>query len=395
MPTLFGTGINAHADSFAAGREAATVASSKIQHNKPDLAIVFLSSNHNIDKLLEGVKSVIGDTPIFGCTSSGEFTDEKEVHGGVACALISSDTHRFYLGSGAGVVEEPKQALLSAIKRFPKHVDDYPYLSGMLLVDGLVARGDEVVNIAAHQFPSDFHFSGGAAGDDLQFKSTKILTSAAAMSDALTMCMIASKSPVIISVKHGHKPLSETFTITKSKGNIVYEINGRPAIDVWKDVLRDKMSDMDIDVDHLSEHAMRDMLLRYEAGLVTYQEYIMRHPMSVNPDGSMNFSCHIKERTPFKIMQSTPHEQIESAVQAAKTAIAKAGGMKLAGAIVFDCVCRSMILKNKFFKAIEHIRDVCGNIPVIGFETYGEIAMGVGPMSGFHHTTTVITLIPE
>jgi len=70
-------------------------------------------------------------------------------------------------------------------------------------------------------------------------------------------------------------------------------------------------------------------------------------------------------------------------------------GRKLAGAIVFDCVCRAVILGDAFSKAVDGIKEVLKGIPLIGFETYGEIAMEMGQLSGFHNTTTVILLIPE
>jgi methyl-accepting chemotaxis protein len=102
------------------------------------------------------------------------------------------------------------------------------------------------------------------------------------------------------------------------------------------------------------------------------------------------------EGSVIRIMES-PNKacQIISAKQAAEAAVKNSKGAKLAGAIVFDCICRNLILENEFSKAIDEIKSVVGNIPVIGFATYGEIAMEVGQLSGFHNTTTVVLLIPE
>jgi hypothetical protein len=122
----------------------------------------------------------------------------------------------------------------------------------------------------------------------------------------------------------------------------------------------------------------------------------VRAPLSVNPDGSINFACAMVEGAVIRIMES-PNKacQINSAKLAAQAALKSARGVKLAGAIVFDCICRNLILENEFSQAIEEIKKVVGNIPIIGFATYGEIAMEVGQLSGFHNTTTVVLLIPE
>ena len=69
--------------------------------------------------------------------------------------------------------------------------------------------------------------------------------------------------------------------------------------------------------------------------------------------------------------------------------------MKVAGAIVFDCVCRGVILGDDFRRGIEAIASTLGDVPLLGFETYGEIAMSPGQFSGFHNTTTVVMLLPE
>ena len=87
-------------------------------------------------------------------------------------------------------------------------------------------------------------------------------------------------------------------------------------------------------------------------------------------------------------------DQILSAKKAAEMALKAARGAKLAGVIIFDCACRAMILKDKFPQAVEEMKKIFKSIPMIGFETYGEIAMEMGQLSGFHNTTTVIMLVP-
>ena len=66
----------------------------------------------------------------------------------------------------------------------------------------------------------------------------------------------------------------------------------------------------------------------------------------------------------------------------------------MAGVIVFDCVVRAVILQDEFKEAVKAIKDTL-RAPLIGFETYGEFAMEMGQMSGYHNTTTVIMAIPD
>jgi methyl-accepting chemotaxis protein len=61
---------------------------------------------------------------------------------------------------------------------------------------------------------------------------------------------------------------------------------------------------------------------------------------------------------------------------------------------VFDCICRSLILGPDFMRAVRAMSSELGEVPLAGFETYGEIALDVGDMSGFHNTTSVVLAFP-
>ncbi len=69
-------------------------------------------------------------------------------------------------------------------------------------------------------------------------------------------------------------------------------------------------------------------------------------------------------------------------------------GAEVAGAVVFDCSCRGLILGDEFSSAVSAMRAEMPGIPFIGFETYGEICMNANEFSGFHNTTSVVMLIP-
>jgi methyl-accepting chemotaxis protein len=97
----------------------------------------------------------------------------------------------------------------------------------------------------------------------------------------------------------------------------------------------------------------------------------------------------------IRITESTPKDQIESAREAARRAKAKLGGLAVAGAVVFDCVCRNLILQEAFGDAVRAMASELGGVPLAGFKTYGEIALDAGDMSGFHNTTSVVLAFPR
>jgi methyl-accepting chemotaxis protein len=394
--TSFTTGISNADDSFKAGQEAAQKALNK-GNVAPQFGITFVGSRYNYQEVLRGIRSVVKEAQLIGCSSAGEFTDEKVAKDSVVLALITSTNHRFFAGLGSRIKNDPQAAVKQAVSGFPKSVDGYPHLSAILLIDGLCGMGDDVCSAASSLLGPQVRYVGGAAGDDLKLKETYVFLNDQLVKDGITVGLLASKSPVAVGVKHGHCVLSEPLKVTKTKDHTVIEIDGKPAFSVWKDLTRKRAKDKGIDVDTLSSPSyIASFLLQYEGGLLTGQEYRLRAPLSVNPDGSINFVCRIEEGTIMRIMESpNQYYQIASAKQAAELAMKSAGGTKIAGAIVFDCVCRSAILNENYYKGVDAIKSIIGKVPLIGLATYGEIAMDASQLSGFHNTTTVVLLIPE
>lgn len=396
MVTKFATGYAKGKDSFQLAVSAAKSAITKLDHSEPQIVLLFAGSNYDSQEVLKGVKSVVGEnTPIVGCTSSGEFTEDSVSTEGIVCALISSDQYQFFSGLGTYISYDEMEAVKSAVKDFPKSIIDYPYKCAMLLVDGLAGKGEEVVVAARSVLGPSVKIAGGAAADDLAFDQTRVFFNDKALTNAVSISFIASKKPIIITVKHGYSPFSPELKITKAKDNVIYEIDGQPALNVWKKYLRDKYKEQGIDLDLLNPKEISLMLLKYEAGLMTGDDYKIRFPTSSNPDGSLNFVCSMLEGSVIKIMTGPEFNQIESAKEAALRAREEAGDNKIAGVIVFDCACRKMVLEDKFDLAVNEMKQVFVDIPMIGFETYGEIAMEEGQLCGFHNATTVVMLILE
>lgn len=396
MGTKFGTAMVKGKDSFVAGSEVARKAMEKAGIKKVDFSVVFASSMYDYQSVVNGVRKVTGNAPLIGCSTAGEFTEDKTDKGSIACAVISSDTHKFFVGMGKGLKEDEVKTIKDASSKFPSTIGEYPYLSAIMLIDGLAGKGEESVLSALEVLGPNVKFSGGAAGDDLKFKETKIFADNDVSSNAVSLTMIASRIPVAIGVKHGHSPISPALTITKAEGNIVYEINGKPAFDVWKEYTRQSAEEIGIDVDRMTDiEAIQTFFTRYEAGLLTGADYKIRWlGGTTTTKGPITFPCTMSEGMVLRVMESPKHDQITSARKAAEFALQSCRGVKLAGAIVFDCVCRAVILGNDFPEAVKEIGKII-KVPFIGFETYGEIAMELGQLSGFHNTTTVVLLFPE
>jgi len=361
----------------------------------PQLVVVFASTAQPLGAMAAGLAAEFPDAVLLGASTAGEFTERGDVKGAAALFALAGD-FRIHAGMGTGLKANAEAAVAEALGGLPAHVDGYPHRTAILLLDPLAGNGEEATLIAASLLGTDVRLAGGAAGDDLHMSQTHVACGARAASDAVVIALIFSTSPLGVGVCHGHTALSRPLRVTRAEGNVVSELEGRPAWQVWLEETRARALEAGIDVSTLSKDAEGSYLLRYEAGLASGpRDLKIRAPLARNADDSISFACGIEQGSVIRITESAPERQIESAREAARRAFAQLDGKKAAGALVFDCICRNLILGAQFSAAVRGMSEELGGVPIAGFETYGEIALDAGDMSGFHNTTSVVLAFPE
>jgi methyl-accepting chemotaxis protein len=365
----------------------------KLGASRPSFVLAMASTKQPLGTVATALVGSFPGVPIFGASTAGEFTEQGDAKGSVAAIAVSGD-YKVFAGMGTGLKADPEKAAAAALDGLPRQMHGYPHCTGLLLLDPLAGNGEEATLTAASLLGPNVPLAGGAAGDDLDMKQTHLACGGEAKSDAVVIALVFSKQPLGLGVCHGHEPLSGPLRVTKARGSVVYEIEGKPAWDVWLDATASHASQRGVNAKALRKEEEGAYLLRYEAGLATGSAYKIRAPLSRSGDGSISFACGIAEGAVVRITQSTPAKQIESARKAAKMASKRLQG-PAAGAVVFDCICRNLILAGEFGAAVRGMSEELGNVPLAGFETYGEIALDAGDMSGFHNTTSVVLAFPR
>lgn len=400
MNTTFSTGMASGTAGRAAGRDAASEALAAHSANRVDFCQVFSSATYTHEDVVEGVRSVVdADTLILGCSSSGEFTEARTESGSVALALVTSDTVSFSAGIGIGLRTDVEAAVRDAVRGLPTVVPGKPYQSAIILHDGLSGVGEELTALARRELGDDVLLVGGSAGDDLAMDETVVSVNGTVANDAVAIALIAADRPMAAGSHHGHEPISDSHEVTRASGNVVHELDGDPAFDVWlEDVSSHASSDVD-GVESLGDdETLTRLLTRYEFGIDVGDEHKIRWPGPTSTtDGPLEFAMTVPEGSVVRVMGSDREEQLESVRQAGRAAeesLARTDtGTEIAGAFVYDCVCRDAILGDEFPDAVAALHDELG-VPFVGFETYGEICVQPGELSGYHNTTAVVLTIP-
>lgn len=365
--------------------------------DEPQFLSVFASTAQPLREAMPGfVKAFPRCTIIGSGAGSGEFTEKNELADGISAFAVAGDYHVF-AGFGSDVSKDLEGAARRALAQQPPRLDGYPYRTAVLVMDTLSSGcGDRTVEVVQGLLGEKVPLAGGSAGDDLKMKETFVALGDRVEKDAIVVVTMFSKKPLGVGVAHGHNILSRPLKVTKVTGNIVHELDGKPAWHVWReeareDAIRNKIALDTIPLDHLAMH----FLPIYEGGIQAGNEMRIRAPLQVLPDNSLFFATIIPQNTMIRVMQTGPQRQISSAKKAAAKARDSLGQAQVAGALVFDCACRKLSLKQGFHDAVKAISQELGYAPVAGFETYGEFALTGDDATGFHNSTSVVLAFPR
>ena len=370
------------------------MARDRLEGAEPALLTVFASTSQPLGDVVAALQKEFPSATVMGASTAGEFTEEKDAKSSAALFALAGD-YVVHAGIGTNLSANPQQAVAAALEGLPRELHGYPHRTAILLLDPLAGNGEETTLITSAMLGEDVRLAGGAAGDDLAMKQTFVAAGGKAAPDAVVVGLVFSKQALGVGVCHGHRPLSDPLKVTRAEGNVVVEIEGRRAWDVWLEKTKGAAAAQGIDVATLKPDDEGAYLLTYEAGLAHGSEYKVRAPLSRSEDGSISFACGIPEGSVIRITESQPERQVDSAREAARRAREQLGGAAPAGAIVFDCICRNLILDKDFVRAVRGMSEELGGVPLAGFETYGEIALDAGDMSGFHNTTSVVLAFPS
>jgi methyl-accepting chemotaxis protein len=354
--------------------------------------LVFAGPERDLAAVLATSKATSSCSTVIASTTAGEFTEEGLSHGGVAVMLVAADmTCDAVLAKG--LKEDYRRVAADLDERVAKTrhaatAKNQRRMTTLLLTDGLVGKGEELV-LELHDRAKASQIAGGAAGDEGAFIETRVGCATEVASNAAAALHIFSEKPFGIGVGHGLRPTTKPMRVTKAVGNVVHQVNGAPAFDIYKAHAAQRGV-------KLTPSNASPYMIANELGIHFFDKVSRaRAPLSAGTDGSLTCAAAIPEGAMISILDGDPDSMVTAASSAADEALEHLEGAEAAGVLVFDCVCRGMILKESFQREIAAVRAAFGKVPVAGFLTYGEIARYQGRLEGWHNTTAVVVAIPK
>lgn len=392
MRTHVGVGMSDHRDPRRAGKQAARTAMEAANCDRPAFAFVFATVGYAQQVLMQAIREEIGHAPLCGCTGEGVIAGPvaQESSFCVGVMVIGAGGLTFPHGLATGLRADSEAAGRQVGRSLAGCLSDD---TGALFVfgDGLSMNFDAFMRGLHGVIGPEVRLPvlGGLAADNWAFRQTFQYCDDAVVSDGVAWALLRGDAQVHSSVNHGCVPIGGRRRITRAAGNVVYEIDGRPALDVLKEYLLPE------EIDNWDK-AVISLCLGFKtpAHIEGYSDYVIRFiPARDEADGSISIQTEVPEDGEVWMTRRDPARMAEGANRVAEDIQSRAGGRQPLFVLQFDCCGRGSVILDEGARMgmlHEMQRRVGADTPWLGFYTLGEIGP-VGSHNCFHNYTVVLT----
>jgi hypothetical protein len=324
---------------------------------------------------------------LVACSTAGEILDTHVFDDSLVCTAIEFE--RSNIATATAQLDESSDcAMLGALltSRLPRaglaHV--------FVLSDGLKVNGSALVAGIVKSLPADIGVTGGLAGDGARFEQTAVCVNGPRPREQVAAIGFYGSG---LRIGYGSLGGWDSFgverRITRAESNVLFELDGEPALDLYKR--------------YLGEHAssLPASGLLFPLSIRTGSEDmtpVVRTILSVDERArTMTFAGDVPVGYRARLMRANFERLLDGASGAARATQDSLGQGSPELAILISCVGRKLVLRQRIEEEVEAVRDVLGPTTWLsGFYSYGEISpFTPSARCELHNQTMTITTLSE
>jgi hypothetical protein len=354
----------------------------------PQLVLVFGSRDAlKCPQLFDDLRFAFPNAHLAGCSTGGQFNREQISDNRVLGVALRFHEARLHLASariaptggsyacGATLGEALKREGLRAV---------------MVISDGLKVNGSDLVAGLAARLGTDVPIAGGLAGDGASFEETIVMADEPGQTGVVAAIGLYGPS---LEIRTGSAGGWDAFgprrLITRATRNVLYELDGKPALDLYKRYLGEE------EIATLPGSALL-FPLRIEDPAKPGSD-VVRTILSVNHDDhSMTFAGDMPEGWSAQLMRGNFENLMNGAADAArqaKPALGEFDGLT----VLVSCIGRRLLMGQRAMDEVDAAAEMISRRhAMIGYYSYGEISPHAA--SGFcqlHNQTMTVLSISE
>ena len=338
------------------------------------------------DTLRQQIMQHYPKASVVGCTTSGEIQG-AELHNDTLCltAIEFDNTHIQVCSHSVLESDSVFKLGQELIKKLThenlKHV--------FLISDGQLVNGTELLEGIIPYLPDDVLITGGMAGDGSRFQETVVWHNDQIEAGLVVLVGFYGDD---LHIGHGHlggwREFGPEREITKSTDNVLYELDGKPALELYKQFLGEH-------AENLPASALLFPLTMKRKG---QDDTVVRTILNIDEENqSMIFAGNMPEGASCQLMRANYSDLVDGAQGAVSKSLKSMSAYEPELAILVSCVGRRLVLNQRTEEELEIIQEMLPNAcEMTGFYSYGEIS----PIVPFgrcelHNQTMTITLLSE
>ncbi len=338
------------------------------------------------ENLYTSVREQFPNAIIALCSSSGEIHD-TEVYDDTLTLLTMSFAKTRLRHNVVDIKDHPDSFTAGAEVVRDLMEEDLQHI--LILSDGSLVNGSELVKGIHSTIPDHISITGGLAGDGANFNYTLVgLNEPPKQGRILAIGFYGDSLRVAHGSFGGWEPFGLERTVTKSSANELFEINGKSALNMYKEYLGK----------YASELPGSALLFPLSIDLGDGNGYLVRTILSIdNEQSSMIFAGDLPEGSKVRFMKANTDRLVDAASVAAKTSLTGFDAIEPEMALLISCVGRKLVLGRRVDEEVEAVAEVFGKDTVIGgYYSYGEISpLQKGGACELHNQTMTITCMQE
>lgn len=338
---------------------------------------------------LKQLSAAFPQSVVMGCSTAGEIAGDA-VHDDSICVAVAQFEHtrlrvaRTLLSAPADTAAAGER-LAAALTR-PE--GGQALRAVFVLSDGVCVNGSTLVRALHAALPAGVLVTGGLAGDAERFKRTWVLDGAGVhVRHIMALGLYGDRLVTGQASEGGWVDFGPRRQITRSSGNVLYELDGKPALELYRSYLGDRAAGL----------PGTGMLFPLDVCAAdTPEQRVVRTLVGVDEGAqSVTFAGDLPEGGFARLTRSSTERLVDSAGRAADAALQGLPGPSLAVSV--SCVARRIVLGQH---TEDEVEAVASRLPAgavhVGFYSYGEIAPGRAPGScALHNQTMTVTAYGE
>ena len=322
---------------------------------------------------------------IIGCTTSGEITGDGVFDDSVHITAMQWEQSTLkFITKPISSMEQSHAVGAQLAKELM--ADD---LKGVfVLSDGLNVNGSELVE-GLQEVLTNVPITGGLAGDDAKFSKTLLLNNDKIQERSVIAVGIYGDKAILTSgALGGWKPYGPPRRITKAIKNVVYELDNKPALPLYKMYIGYYANQLPASGLNFPFAIMDDKNVN-----------VIRTLLAINEkDNSLTFAGNIAQGTTVRFLKSDHDELVAGASEAARQILNKNVDLNdKALAICVSCVGRKLVMESQVSDEVYAVQRLLGmQTGITGFYSNGEICSGEDDShSQLHNQTMTIAYLSE